>query len=146
MNRNKSRAKSRPKNQPRPSAGQNNVTTEHQVVTETLFQGPVPDPQTLSHYGQVDVTFPPRIMAMSEEQAAHRQKLETMSLTANISAQAAEARHQQLGQRYAFVVAIAGLAASILLGYVGAGLAALLAATTSATSAATALLGKRLKS
>lgn len=45
----------------------------------SFFQGPIPDPQTLQEYQQVDPDFPKRILAilaMGEAQSAHRQQQE----------------------------------------------------------------------
>lgn len=41
-----------------------------------FFQGPIPDPQTLQGYQQIDPDFPKRILAMGEAQSAHRQQQE----------------------------------------------------------------------
>ena len=44
------------------------------------FQGPLPAPQTFQEYQQVDPDFPERILAMGENQSAHRQQQERYHL------------------------------------------------------------------
>ncbi|MBF0262731.1 MAG: DUF2335 domain-containing protein, partial [Magnetococcales bacterium] len=37
------------------------------------FSGPIPDPYALKIYGEIDPTYPERLLAMAERQEAHRQ-------------------------------------------------------------------------
>ena len=41
-----------------------------------MHRGPLPDPETLSGYGQIDPSFPERIVRSFERQSEHRQEME----------------------------------------------------------------------
>lgn len=51
------------------------------------FAGPLPAPEILVKYKEVDPSFPERIFSTFEKQSAHRQELETKYLDAQINSQ-----------------------------------------------------------
>lgn len=55
------------------------------LALSEFFEGPIPDPQTLSQYGVIDPSFPNRIVKMTEDQASHRQKMERRQINHGIS-------------------------------------------------------------
>ena len=42
------------------------------AVFQQTYQGPIPDPATLSAYNQIDNTFAERVMVMAEKEQTHR--------------------------------------------------------------------------
>ena len=87
-----------------------------------FFQGPIPDPQTLQEYQQIDPNFPERILAMAEAQSAHRQQQEKSHLKGMI-----RARFVGLGLAFLSVLLICSVGAyAIKLGHAkeGSGLIA----------------------
>lgn len=78
-----------------------------------FFQGPIPDPQTLQEYQQVDPDFPKRILAMGEAQSAHRQQQERYHLKGSTIA-----RLFGLGLAFLSVLVVCGVGAyAIKLGH-----------------------------
>ena len=78
-----------------------------------FFQGPLPDPQTLQEYQQVDPDFPKRILAMGEAQSAHRQQQERYHLKGSTIA-----RFVGLGLAFLSVLVVCGVGAyAIKLGH-----------------------------
>ena len=80
------------------------------------FSGPIPPPQILSGYEQVQAGFAERIVAMAEKEQSHRQGLETQALTASISI-------QKRGQTFALLLSLLILSLSGFLIYEGKELA-----------------------
>lgn len=77
--------------------------------------GPIPDPETLGLYGQVDPSFPERLVSAMERQEKHRQDLERMNLERNCANNMElialerermkhEYHHQQVGQIFGLLV------------------------------------------
>ena len=49
----------------------------------TQHSGPIPDPQTLGLYGEIQPDLPNRIMAMAEDQLKHRHWMEKNAMTSD---------------------------------------------------------------
>lgn len=49
-------------------------------VTSTTFSGPIPDPQSLQLYGEIDPEIPRLLIEMAQGVEAHRQKFEMVNL------------------------------------------------------------------
>ena len=47
------------------------------------YSGPIPDAKSMAAYGEVDPTFPHRILAMAENQTAHRIAVENKAINLN---------------------------------------------------------------
>lgn len=65
---------------------QKNENAILESVTE-IFSGPIPDPQTLSRYGEIDPSFPSRILTMAEDQGTHRRTMEKRQVNHGIAFQ-----------------------------------------------------------
>jgi len=74
------------------------------------FSEPIPPPQILSAYEQVQAGFAERIVAMAEKEQSHRQGLETQALTASIPI-------QKRGQTFALLLSLLILSLSGFLIY-----------------------------
>lgn len=77
-------------------------------VSQAVFAGPLPPPNILQAYEQVEAGLADRIVAMAEDQGRHRRELEWKALEGN---QAAQTR----GQRSALILGLAGAALAGLL-------------------------------
>ncbi len=54
------------------------------VSEERIHSGPIPSPETLKGYADIDSSFPKRIFAMAEKQSNHRINLEEKVIKTNI--------------------------------------------------------------
>lgn len=83
------------------------------TVTRTLHVGPLPPPEVLSAYGQVDPSFPERILRMAEAQAEHRKHQEKEELRADIEDLKAQRGTERIGQIFALIVCLAFLSGGV---------------------------------
>jgi uncharacterized membrane protein len=74
----------------------------------TAFSGPLPPPAVLAKYNEVLPGLAERIVALTEQQSAHRQALEAAVTKGNIAAQGR-------GQWFALVTVLAGMASGVWL-------------------------------
>lgn len=81
-------------------------------TTLSAFAGPLPPPELLLRYNLAVPDAADRILRMAEEQAHHRQKLETMDLMSG-------ARRANWGLAAGLIVALAFLVGSVILGLNG---------------------------
>src|SRR3970040_2033015 len=95
----------------RPSAGNAPVPQQQirSVVREEIMRieshsGPLPDPATLGRYEEILPGVAERIIVMAEQQSAHRMRLESQALAAEIARSSA-------GMWFAGLLAFFGLAA-----------------------------------
>jgi len=101
-NRDKQLAKNHPQGQ---------IQTQTKVVAAS-FEGPIPPPNILEGYKQIDPTFPERIMRMAEEQASHRRELEKQAIGAQL--------HQSArGQTYGLIIGALAIIGAVILGCYG---------------------------
>lgn len=94
------------------------------AVEISRFSGPLPPPEDLAKYEQILPGAADRIIRMAEQQAAHRQGLETVVVGAN-------AAIQKWGLASAFIIAMSAIWGGIWLslrGMSGAGLTAIIGA------------------
>lgn len=63
------------------------------------FQGPLPPPEILQKYDEIEKGLADRIVAMAERQSLHRQKLENKVVDSNI-------QNERTGMHYAFALTI----------------------------------------
>lgn len=104
---------------------------------EASYVGPLPPPGMLAKYNEVFPGAAERIFAMVERQSAHREKIETIVVTA-------AARSSIRGSWFAFIIsmtAIVGGVYLIKLGKSGEGVAAIIASLAGLT--AVFIYGKR---
>lgn len=77
------------------------------TIQAAQFQGPIPPPSILRGYGDILPSAPERILAMAENQSAHRQKLEMLVIQGDNT-------RADRGQLYGFIVAM-----TVILGGIG---------------------------
>lgn len=73
---------------------------------------PLPAPDMLAGYASISPDFPTRFMQLVEDEAKHRRDAEMKTLDAQLS-------RASTGQAIGFLVALAGLATAVALGYQG---------------------------
>ena len=94
-------------------AGMQKQEQSRQVVAayhEEVHSGPLPSPDVYERYEAVNPGAAERILAMAENQAAHRQKLEMIKTEAEVMRLNAEIRDSLLGVIFAFVLGLACIA------------------------------------
>lgn len=96
-----------------------------QVQQEThIVAGPIPSPAILHAYGEIDPSFPERIVAQFENESAHRRREERRKSAALARDISAGRTQDRIGQILALVVAITMLSVAIwatLAGHDGVG-------------------------
>lgn len=78
------------------------------MIKQNSFSGPLPPPDILKGYKEVEDDFPNRIMNMAESQANHRRELEKKVLNSNII-------NERIGLVFGFIIFVLGLIISYLL-------------------------------
>jgi uncharacterized membrane protein len=86
------------------------------VVT---YEGPIPPPQMLKGFAEVDSSFPARIFAMAEQQAKHQQEMERNESTLNKRAFDEQVTVLKRGQTFAITTVLASIGTAGVLGYLG---------------------------
>lgn len=82
------------------------------AIKQESFSGPIPHPELLQKYENIQSGFAERIVGMAERQLNHRIKCENEIVEGSVD----ESRR---GQNYGFVVALLFLGAAVFLGYSG---------------------------
>lgn len=93
-----------PRPTPKPSEPNNSISLQ----AAAYFSGPIPPPDTLARYNDIIPNGAERILAMAENQSAHREKLEDKVVSGNISS-------QKLGSTYAFIISMVAIVGGIWL-------------------------------
>jgi len=81
-------------------------------ITEKHHSGPLPDPETLTQYGQIIPNGAERIMVMAENQSAHRLGLENYAVKEQM-------QQSGRGQIFGFIIAIIAIACGTYLTVIG---------------------------
>jgi uncharacterized membrane protein len=68
------------------------------------WHGPIPSPEAFEALAKVNPTFPDRIMAMTEQQSAHRRNMEDRALAAQIADAAGVRRRGHFGMACGFIL------------------------------------------
>lgn len=76
------------------------------AVQLNTFSGPLPPPEALARYNDIEPGMADRIVRMAEHQAEHRQRMESAVITGNIRA---EARGQHYGLAISLIVVLGSL-------------------------------------
>lgn len=100
------------------------------VQSQSLHVGPIPPPEYMHAYGEVNPSFPERILAMAEREQSHRHELQRSSLESVRLLDAGQFELQKRGQWFALVFGIVGVAGGITLGAMGLGWAAAIVGAT----------------
>lgn len=74
------------------------------ISREEFFCGPLPPPQILAKYDDIQSGLADRIVAMAERQASHRQETEKLELTAQIGDDRLQRRETFAGQLFGFIL------------------------------------------
>ena len=75
------------------------------VQTSQSWVGPVPPPQALRAFGEIEPSFPERIMRMAEEASAHQRAMEGEAMTQQKAALAGDRSFRTRGQWFAAALA-----------------------------------------
>lgn len=75
----------------------------------SVHMGPIPSPEVLAEYNEIDPTFANRILVMAENQAKHRQELEKRIVKSGT-------RDSLLGIIFGFLIGVLALIVSLILG------------------------------
>lgn len=110
------------------------VVENYSIDVSEFHSGPLPSPRTLHGYKLVNSTFPDRIMKMTEEQSAHRQKNESRMVMNGT-------RNEFLGMLLAFIIVMTAIIGGIFLIYTGKDLSGLTSIIIGIVSAASVFIG-----
>lgn len=78
------------------------VLAKYSQSTTTITISPIPDPEQFAGYEKVLPGSADRILSMAENKSAHKQKMEEKTLIA-------ETGYKNLGQKFGFVLVLAGI-------------------------------------
>ncbi|PXV85105.1 putative membrane protein [Lachnotalea glycerini] len=84
------------------------VSYEH----SSMHIGPIPSPEVLAEYNKIDPTFANRILVMAEQQSLHRQEIEKRIVKSGVN-------DSKLGIIFGFIIGLAALIVSLVLGLNG---------------------------
>lgn len=109
----------RPKSKPTAKQSQQQSQQKVQVTEQRAFSGPIPPPDVLEHYDAISNGLANRIVAMAENEQAHRRELDISTLDANKGIANKEFSERRIGQVFGLIIGISGLACAAYLGYLG---------------------------
>ncbi|MDQ7014115.1 MAG: DUF2335 domain-containing protein [Planctomycetota bacterium] len=95
--------------------GAGSLISTETSLTVTQSSGPLPPAAELQQYGEINASFPERIVAMAEAQAAHRRAVENRAVDAEIEDNRDMRKWMRRGQRMAFCLAVLFLVAGVWL-------------------------------
>jgi len=101
------------------SETEGNQAGEALVRMSTWWQGPIPPPELLEAFGEVDPLLPERIMSLAERESSHRQGLERQAQDAEIADRECERDERFRGQMLGFGLALVCITSATLLGLFG---------------------------
>jgi len=76
------------------------------TVSEQHFSGPVPPPNTLARYKEIDASIPDRIVTMAEVQQKENNAARNKVIDAQSEVLVGQIRHDDKGQNFALIVAV----------------------------------------
>jgi uncharacterized membrane protein len=79
------------------------------LVAVRSHSGPLPSPDVLKGYAEIDDDLVPRIVAMAEKEQAQQHSLQDRALTARVSDAAAMRRIETRGQLFALVIGVVAI-------------------------------------
>lgn len=86
------------------------VVVQQQQERHEIFIGPLPHPDILRQYNELQPGFAERLLALTEQESDHRRAMERQALAENAS----EVRR---GQYFGLTIGLCGLAAAVLAAY-----------------------------
>lgn len=96
---------------PQPNTSHGGVTTV--TAQRVEFQGPLPPPDILIQYNDIQPGFAERIVAMAEREQAHRHSLEETVVTSSF-------KEAQRGQKYGLSIGVVAIIAGAITAVAGA--------------------------
>jgi len=81
-------------------------------LLQTRWAGPLPPPNLLEHYKDIQEDFPERLLQLTESEARHRREF-------NLKVLAAERQEVMIGQIFGLLVALAALVVTAYFVYLG---------------------------
>lgn len=87
------------------------------------FEGPIPDPETLARYEQIEAGLANRIMQMAEGELAHRHDMERAALEAQVKLDRAAWDQKKRGQIFGLIIGLVAFATAIIMTLKGSPLA-----------------------
>ena len=115
------------------------------AIQQEQFSGPLPHPETLQHYENIQPGFADRIIKMAESEQAHRHDCEKRALDAEISDGTADRLEAMRGQNFALLIGVVGFAVSAWAAYCGQQIVGAVVGGTSILSLVGAFLAGRKK-
>lgn len=90
-----------------PTRSDSGAPAKAQVTTiKAEFSGPLPHPEILKQYEQIQVGLAERIIAQAEREAVHRHELEKKAMDSQIADEKAGRREARLGQVFGLIIGI----------------------------------------
>lgn len=86
------------------------IISQELIAEARMYQGPIPDPDILKGYADIDPSYPDRIIKMTESQVAHRHSIENKIVDGNI-------KTEKLGMIIAFIIVLVGFGVGTFLIY-----------------------------
>lgn len=118
------------------------TTTTQQVITT----GPLPSPEALRSFEEIQLGFAERIVTMAESEAIHRRNMESTIITAQISDRRAHRSEARIGQIFALAASLTLMICGTYIIVHGAQIAGTVFGTTSLAGIASAfVIGRRIK-
>lgn len=77
------------------------ATPAGQIQASLTWQGPVPHPQALKAFGDIDASFPKRLVKMAEDAAAHQRAMEMEAMSQQKDSLKGERGFRERGQWFA---------------------------------------------
>lgn len=121
------------------------TAVSQQVTAAAMFSGPLPHPEILEGYDQIQSGFAQRIVTLAEREAAHRQEIEKISAQQNVEAMRKTLMERRIGQIFAFIVALAAITGAVYCASIGAYAVGSVIAGTAAVGMVSAFLYIRKK-
>jgi uncharacterized membrane protein len=113
--------------------------TYAQTQTQS-HSGPLPPPEILKRYDEVNPGLALRIVQVAEKEAEHRREIEFQIVNSQTEDQRAYRRSELLGQIFGLLIGIGAIAGAVICGIKGAQIAASFIGTTGVTGLVTAFI------
>jgi uncharacterized membrane protein len=83
-------------------------------LSQTVYHGPIPDPNTLSGFEKIVPGAAARLINLAEEESIHRRNQENLALSANIEAQRKTVQNAEYQTKIVYRTDVAGQALGFL--------------------------------
>lgn len=100
---------------PRPKTS----TVVHEAHFEKRISGPIPSPEILHGYGEIDKDFPGRTVRMAEQEQSHRHTMERQVLDAECEDRKRDRAEARLGQGFGLIIGLAAIVGGVAAGVMG---------------------------